>query len=95
MICTHCGKEMHNSNGCIKKMVIDSKVFDRIPYGSEKRFGGGFGKNMPENKRCHDCNTLKGRYHHLGCDMEECPICGGQLIACGCWKDEESEAENE
>lgn len=34
--------------------------------------------------RCHDCNVQEGELHKLGCDMERCPFCGNQLIACGC-----------
>ena len=38
------------------------------------------------NKRCHDCNIVneKGNFHHLGCDIERCPKCEGQLISCNC-----------
>ena len=35
-------------------------------------------------KVCHDCGVEEGQLHHLGCDMERCPFCGGQLIACSC-----------
>jgi hypothetical protein len=37
-----------------------------------------------EEKRCHDCNCKEGEIHQLGCDMERCPWCGGQLITCHC-----------
>jgi hypothetical protein len=37
-----------------------------------------------EEKRCHDCNREEGEIHSLGCDMESCPWCGGQLISCHC-----------
>lgn len=40
------------------------------------------------NKYCHDCGILNGGVHHMGCDMERCPICDGQMIACDCdWSD--------
>jgi hypothetical protein len=32
---------------------------------------------------CHDCFALRGQYHCEGCDVEECPKCGGQLLGCG------------
>jgi hypothetical protein len=35
-------------------------------------------------KTCHDCEVEEGNIHHLGCDMERCPFCGGQLISCDC-----------
>ncbi len=33
---------------------------------------------------CHDCGAKEGEIHMWGCDMEECPFCGGQLISCDC-----------
>ena len=33
---------------------------------------------------CHDCDCLEGEIHKLGCDMETCPFCGGQLLSCEC-----------
>lgn len=33
---------------------------------------------------CHDCGAWEGQIHHWGCDMEECPKCGRQLISCDC-----------
>jgi len=38
------------------------------------------------NTRCHDCGILnqRGNVHHVGCDMERCPKCEGQLISCRC-----------
>lgn len=33
---------------------------------------------------CHDCGAREGEIHELGCDMESCPFCGGQLLSCDC-----------
>lgn len=33
---------------------------------------------------CHDCGVLEGGIHVFGCDMENCPFCGRQLISCDC-----------
>lgn len=38
---------------------------------------------------CHDCYVGRGEYHHVGCDAEVCPWCGGQLISCDCPVDED------
>jgi hypothetical protein len=42
------------------------------------------------NKNCHDCDIAnkRGNIHHIGCDMEKCPKCRGQLLSCGCAGDE-------
>ncbi len=44
-----------------------------------------------ETTHCHDCGVAPGKHHHPGCDMEQCPKCGGQLISCGCLDDEDDE----
>lgn len=46
----------------------------RIPYGSEKT-------SWPPGP-CHDCGVKRGQLHLVGCDVEECPICGEQLLSC-------------
>lgn len=73
-ICQECGKEMKASNGCT------------ITHFSRRR-----GKSVARIKcyndggrPCHDCNVSGGQYHHPGCDMERCPLCGGQSISCEC-----------
>jgi hypothetical protein len=56
--------------------------YRRLPYGSDQRAPD----LAIERPRCHDCNVAWGGLHHYGCDMEECPLCGGQLISCDCRK---------
>jgi hypothetical protein len=43
-----------------------------------------FGPDWAPTNRCHDCDVLPGGFHHRGCDMEECPRCGHQLLSCDC-----------
>ncbi len=33
---------------------------------------------------CPACHALAGEHHELGCPVEVCPWCGGQLIHCDC-----------
>jgi len=41
-------------------------------------------KETKKRTKCHDCMAIEGELHEYGCDMESCPFCGQQLIACGC-----------
>jgi hypothetical protein len=51
----------------------------RLPFGQEQ----GFVEDA-FTRPCHDCNVVTGQLHHAGCDMEQCPKCGGQLLSCAC-----------
>lgn len=77
--CKLCGKEMLRAKGCTGKylhMSTTGKFVKRMKVGEE-----GW---VPEGKRCGDCGAMYGYYHHPGCDIERCPICGMQLISCSC-----------
>lgn len=34
------------------------------------------------NRCCGDCGAKEGELHLVGCDMEECLVCGDQAISC-------------
>jgi len=75
--CRDCGREMMSARGCnCGKIVINGQLYQRDTKYSDV------------NKRCHDCGRInKPRYfHHFGCDIERCPRCKRQLIACNCKK---------
>ena len=75
--CDICGKEMLRAYGCsAHTLIIDNNRYTRVRYGEE-----GWMEN-PE--RCGDCGVKLGYFHHLGCDIERCPKCFGQLITCDC-----------
>jgi hypothetical protein len=95
--CEVCKKEMTTPQGCIAAHIqytplkvvrgrhteeldpTKTKSYVRIPYGHERRYG--LIDNPPH---CPDCNAPLGLFHHPGCDWEECPRCGFQLLACAC-----------
>jgi hypothetical protein len=67
----------------IKMRLIAGKVFPRIAFGSESEDWGA------DRGPCHDCGATKDQFHALGCDVERCPSCGGQVIYCECEDDAE------
>ena len=58
--------------------TIGGKNYLRVPYGSEKQDWNA------DKQPCHDCRVIKGQLHVPGCDVEQCPACGGQSISCEC-----------
>jgi hypothetical protein len=73
--CLICRQLTGEGLSCIDHPIVypDGLALKPIKY---QRFGEG---------DCHDCGTPDGGYHHrVGCDMERCPRCRGQLLTCGC-----------
>jgi hypothetical protein len=78
-ICDVCKQEMNTVVGCKPTVIVIGG------YGWQRLTA----HDLSSNGRCHDCNAVHGEFHHPGCDMERCPVCGGQLISCGCLDDVE------
>lgn len=58
------------------KLVLNNKEYNRIVFGKEP---------FPmRSDKCGDCGATKGKLHKLGCDIERCPNCKGQLATCNC-----------
>ena len=64
----------------VTRFVINSQDYDRIRYGAEEE--------ALKQPKCDDCGAPRGTFHLLGCDIEQCPRCGGQAISCDCFYDE-------
>ena len=71
--CEDCKQEMLHSKTCDFDMIrINGKTYKRNTEYTDV------------NEYCHDCGILNGGVHLMGCDIERCPICDGQMISCEC-----------
>jgi hypothetical protein len=82
-ICKRCGKETQDTSvlTCDGNTTIqypDGETRPAVAYDPKKA-------HLPQWFRCPDCNIAPGGIHHLNCDQESCPKCGGQLISCDCF----------
>ncbi|WP_374148420.1 hypothetical protein [Priestia megaterium] len=59
--------------------VGKSQSYKRIKFGEEENL-----EFLSEHSRCGDCEVKQGYYHTLGCSLEICPKCGGQVKSCSC-----------
>jgi hypothetical protein len=81
-ICELCDLEMSTASSCtVTALHLGDLTAAVLPYGREPGWRATRG-------RCHDCGVARRGFHHVGCDMQRCPGCGGQLISCGCvWEE--------
>jgi hypothetical protein len=91
-ICTWCTQEMLVASSCSVEVLHQSGEACSLPrFGEELR---SWWRPCP-GQRCGDCGVLPGGFHHLGCDVAECPSCGGQLLGCECRYDEDGPDEDD
>lgn len=79
-ICDLCNNEMTTGASC----VVDTLHLEGRAYPLEPHRGRRDASSRP----CGDCGVAQGGLHHLGCDLQRCPLCRSQLFSCGCPFDE-------
>lgn len=84
------GIEFH---GSMAEGYLDSELLDFFGYESAAAFAGicAAPDDIPvyeplqlDETICPACHANSGESHELGCPVEICPWCGGQLISCNC-----------
>lgn len=84
-ICRMCGREKSRVDSCIETViVIDGVRHPPVPHRRSRSTPFD-----PPPARCTQCNAAPGGFHHVGCMMELCPICGIKWVFCRCqgWKE--------
>ena len=84
------GIEFH---GSLLEGYLDRQLLDFFGFSDSEAFkeAGRKPVNFPnyqplqgEEDVCPACHAATGELHELGCPVEICPWCGGQLIHCHC-----------
>jgi hypothetical protein len=79
-LCLFCGNDMADGAGCTDDPVgIGSLLYMPVRWGHETGY-----RFTEMTDLCGDCGVRRGGVHHHGCDLEQCPACGGQAIFCEC-----------
>jgi hypothetical protein len=87
-VCSWCLGEMNTANSCtVNAFHRKGHRFHMVPFGDEPN-------GRTSGDQCGDCGVNRGGWHHPGCDLQQCPACGRQLISCGCWFDEDGPDES-
>jgi hypothetical protein len=76
--CEYCDREMDGTECGYGHVVINGQEFSRIRLGDAKEKWEEMGL---EEVAC-ECVTPIGGIHHVHCDQEVCPRCGGQFLVC-------------
>ncbi|MCL7488038.1 MAG: hypothetical protein M8357_07700 [Desulfobulbaceae bacterium] len=79
--------------GTVAEGMYDQDVLDFFGYSGREQFQaessrpGKFQVYEPmgsDEDLCPACHAATGELHELGCPVELCPWCGGQLVYCSC-----------
>lgn len=82
-VCSWCAQEMTTAATCtVGAFHQDGRHLELAPWGADPGW-------PTRGQRCGDCGVQPGGHHHPGCDVQRCPVCGRQMITCGCRFDED------
>lgn len=79
--------------GTIAEGIVDRELLDFFGYANNKEVLAltkkpetlkSYEPYTPESDLCPSCQAAEGEFHTLGCPVEICPWCGGQLTYCNC-----------
>ncbi len=79
--------------GSLEAGYLDRELLDFFGFADLEDFRKGcaapeiyplYESLQTEREVCPACHAASGELHELGCPVEICPWCGGQLIHCNC-----------
>jgi hypothetical protein len=79
--CSVCRRPIRDGVGCVGPEPGPNKV---VQGRVVRRAARPKGDIFELSNYCPDCGAAIGQFHHLGCDLEACPLCQGQLYFCDC-----------
>lgn len=88
--CYWCKPPVTPFNCSNTMILLDGELYARRPYGYERWLladGSEFDRVAEQQhkpEQCPDCGVALKEYHHLCCDLEQCPCCCGYLSLCEC-----------
>jgi len=71
--CWLCEREMGEQECLYDHVVINGEEYQRVRVVKSPFYEG--------EPNC-ECGCEIGEVHHVGCDLEDCPRCGGQFLGC-------------
>jgi hypothetical protein len=81
--------------GNIEVEFPDGRTHPAVPYSGHFDLYEVPEDALEELRRCGCCKVVAFGFHHPMCSSEQCPVCAGQLISCGCLNDDEEDLYGE
>lgn len=87
------GIEFHGEagDGCIAVELLDFFAYENVEDFIRCATAADLASYEPlwlDTEICPVCHAVTGENHELGCVVEICPWCGGQLVHCSCRHDQ-------